>query len=64
MKSRRIRTILKFVDNVDVIDDDDDDNDDDGSRSAKKRKVNKTQVRWEAEQLVNSLLSPPILSIF
>ena len=42
MKSRRIRNILKFADNVDVIDDDDDDDyGNNGSRNGKKRKVNK-----------------------
>ena len=38
MKSRRIRSVLKFADNVDVIDDDYGNND---SRNGKKRKVNK-----------------------
>lgn len=44
MKSRRIRNILKFADNVDIIDDDDDD--DNGRQRSinvknKKIKVNK-----------------------
>jgi hypothetical protein len=45
MKSRRIRSVLKFADNVDVIDDDNDNDDSVGSilktRVVKKRKINK-----------------------
>jgi hypothetical protein len=43
MKSRRIRSILKFADNVDVVDNDDDDGNDSNpkARVVKKRKINK-----------------------
>ena len=41
MKSRRIRTILKFADNVDVIDDKDGNNDNNGKKSKINKKTNK-----------------------
>ncbi len=41
MKSRRIRTILKFDYNVDVIDDKDGNNDNNGKKSKINKKTNK-----------------------